>query len=63
MVSCPTYGSYFKHFLDSREQVFLPFVSWSDMLYQFGRALIPPDPVKVMARFLADRRGGVNEVV
>ncbi len=40
-------GSYFKHFLDSREQALLPIVMWSDMLHQGGGTFIAPDSVRV----------------
>jgi len=53
-------GSYFKHFLDSREQALLPIVLWSDMLHQGGGTFISPDSVRVMARYLMDRPEGVN---
>lgn len=53
-------GSYFKHFLDSREQALLPIVMWSDMLHQGGGTFIAPDSVRVMARYLAEHPEGVN---
>ena len=53
-------GSYFKHFLDSREQALLPIVLWSDMLHQGGATFISPDSVKVMARYLMEHPEGVN---
>ena len=53
-------GSYFKHFLDSREQALLPIVLWSDMLHQGGGTFVAPDSVRLMARYLADRPEGVN---
>jgi hypothetical protein len=53
-------GSYFKHFLDSREQALLPRVMWSDMLHQGGGTFIAPDSVRLMARYLAEHPEGVN---
>jgi ectoine hydroxylase-related dioxygenase (phytanoyl-CoA dioxygenase family) len=52
-------GSYFRHFLDSREQALLPIVLWSDMRHQGGGTFIAPDSVRVVARFLAERPEGV----
>lgn len=52
-------GSYFRHFLTSREQALLPIVLWSDMHHQGGATFIAPDSVRVMARFLADHPEGV----
>jgi hypothetical protein len=46
-------GSYFKHFLDSREQALLTIVLWSDMLHQGGGTFVAPDSVRLMARYLA----------
>jgi Phytanoyl-CoA dioxygenase (PhyH) len=53
-------GSYFRHFLDSREQALLPIVLWSDMLHQGGGTFVAPDSVRLMARYLADHPEGVN---
>jgi ectoine hydroxylase-related dioxygenase (phytanoyl-CoA dioxygenase family) len=53
-------GSYFKHFLDSREQALLPIVLWSDMLHQGGGTFVAPDSVRLMARFLASHPEGVK---
>jgi ectoine hydroxylase-related dioxygenase (phytanoyl-CoA dioxygenase family) len=53
-------GSYFKHFLDSREQALLPVVMWSDMLHEGGGTFIAPDSVRLMARYLAEHPEGVN---
>ena len=52
-------GSYFRHFLDSREQALLPIVMWSDMRHQGGATFIAPDSVRVIARLLADHPEGV----
>jgi Phytanoyl-CoA dioxygenase (PhyH) len=52
-------GSYFRHYLDSREQALLPIVMWSDMRHQGGATFIAPDSVRLMARFLADHPEGV----
>lgn len=53
-------GSYFRHFLDSREQALLTIVLWSDMLHQGGGTFIAPDSVRVVARYLADHPEGVH---
>ncbi len=53
-------GSYFKHFLDSREQALLTVVLWSDMLHQGGGTFIAPDSVRLMARYLSQHPEGVN---
>ena len=53
-------GSYFKHFLDSREQALLTIVLWSDMLHQGGGTFISPDSVRVVARQLYQHPEGVN---
>ena len=52
-------GSYFRHFLDSREQALLPIVMWSDMRHQGGATFIAPDSVRIIARKLADHPEGV----
>jgi len=52
-------GSYFRHFLTSREQALLPIVLWSDMHHQGGGTFIAPDSVRIVARFLADHPEGV----
>jgi Phytanoyl-CoA dioxygenase (PhyH) len=53
-------GSYFKHFLDSREQALLTVILWSDMLHQGGGTFIAPDSVRIVARFLAEHPAGVQ---
>ncbi len=53
-------GSYFKHFLDSREQALLTIVLWSDMLHQGGGTFVAPDSVRLMARYLSEHPEGVN---
>jgi len=52
-------GSYFRHFLDSREQALLTVVLWSDMLHQGGGTFIAPDSVRVIARYLYEHPEGV----
>ena len=52
-------GSYFRHFLDSREQALLTVILWSDMRHQGGGTFIAPDSVRVVARFLAEHPEGV----
>jgi len=53
-------GSYFRHFLDSREQALLPIVLWSDMLHQGGGTFIAPDSVRLVARYLYQHPEGVG---
>jgi hypothetical protein len=57
-----TDGGYFRHFLNSREQVLLTILLWSDVAHQGGGTFIAPDSVKHVARFLADRPEGVPSV-
>ena len=52
-------GSYFRHFLDSREQALLTIVLWSDMRHQGGGTFVAPDSVRVVARYLADHPEGI----
>lgn len=52
-------GSYFRHFLDSREQALLTIVLWSDMRHQGGGTFIAPDSVRVIAKLLAEHPEGV----
>ena len=47
-------GSFFRHFLDSREQGLLTIVYWSDVEPQGGGTFIAPDSIKVVARYLAE---------
>lgn len=53
-------GSFFRHFLDSREQALLTVVMWSDMMHQGGGTFVAPDSVRVVARYLADHPEGVH---
>ncbi len=55
-------GGYFRHFLNSREQVLLTVLLWSDVAHQGGGTFIAPDSVKHVARFLADHPEGVPSV-
>jgi hypothetical protein len=52
-------GSYFRHFLDSREQALLTVVLWSDMRHQGGGTFVAPDSVWVVARYLLEHPDGV----
>lgn len=52
-------GSYFRHFLDSREQALLTIVLWSDMRHQGGGTFIAPDSVRAVARYLAAHPEGL----
>jgi hypothetical protein len=52
-------GSYFRHFIDSREQALLTIVMWSDMLHQGGGTFIAPDSVRVIARLLYEHPEGI----
>jgi hypothetical protein len=53
-------GSYFRHFIDSREQALLTIVLWSDMRHQGGGTFIAPDSVRVVARYLYEHPEGVD---
>lgn len=53
-------GSFFRHFLDSREQGLLTIVYWSDVGHMGGGTFIAPDSVAVVARYLADHPEGVD---
>lgn len=53
-------GSYFRHFIDSREQALLTIVLWSDMLHGGGATFIAPDSVRVIARYLYEHPEGVD---
>ncbi len=53
-------GSYFRHFLDSREQSLLTIVLWSDVAPRGGGTFIAPDSVGVVARYLRDHPEGVE---
>ena len=53
-------GSFFRHFLDSREQGLLTIVYWSDVGHKGGGTFIAPDSIKHVARYLADHPEGVD---
>jgi hypothetical protein len=53
-------GSFFRHFLDSREQALLTIVLWSDVGHKGGGTFIAPDSIKHVARYLADHPDGVK---
>lgn len=53
-------GSFFRHFLDSREQGLLTIVYWSDVGPQGGGTFIAPDSIAVVARYLADHPEGIE---
>jgi hypothetical protein len=53
-------GSYFRHFLDSREQSLLTIVPWSDVHPRGGGTFIAPDSIGVVARHLRDHPEGVE---
>ncbi|UCH26013.1 MAG: phytanoyl-CoA dioxygenase family protein [Trueperaceae bacterium] len=53
-------GSFFRHFLDSREQALLTVVYWSDVAHKGGGTFIAPDSIKHVARFLRDHPEGVE---
>jgi hypothetical protein len=53
-------GSYFKHFLDSREQALLTIIPWSDMRHQGGGTFVAPDSVRIVARYLYEHPQGVQ---
>jgi hypothetical protein len=52
-------GSYFRHFVDSREQALLTIVLWSDMLHKGGATFIAPDSVRVIAKLLYEHPEGI----
>lgn len=53
-------GSFFRHFLDSREQGLLTVVYWSNVGHKGGGTFIAPDSIKHVARYLADHPEGVD---
>ena len=53
-------GSYFRHFLDSREQALLVVLLWSDVAPRGGGTFFAPDSVPVVARYLAQRPRGAG---
>ncbi len=53
-------GSFFRHFLDSREQGLLTIVYWSDVLPMGGGTFIAPDSIAVVARYLAEHPEGID---
>ncbi len=53
-------GSFFRHFLDSREQALLTIVYWSDVAHEGGGTFIAPDSIGVIARYLAAHPEGVD---
>ena len=53
-------GSFFRHFLDSREQALLTIVYWSDVGHKGGGTFIAPDSIGVVAQYLADHPEGVD---
>ena len=52
-------GSFFRHFLDSWEQVLLVIVLWSDIEHKGGGTFIAPDSIKKMAKFFLEHPEGV----
>lgn len=53
-------GDFFRHFLDSPEQGLLTLVCWTDVQHTGGGTFVAADSVPVIARFLAERPGGVH---
>jgi hypothetical protein len=53
-------GSFFRHFLDSREQGLLTVVYWSDVAHKGGGTFLAPDSIAVVARYLAEHPEGVD---
>jgi hypothetical protein len=53
-------GSFFRHFLDSREQALLTIVFWSDVKHRGGGTFIAPDSIRVVAEFLREHPEGVE---
>lgn len=54
-------GSFFRHFLDSREQGLLTIVYWSDVVHKGGGTFVAPDSIKVVAEYLAAHPEGVDD--
>ena len=54
-------GSFFRHFLDSREQGLLTIVYWSDVVHKGGGTFVAPDSIKVVAQYLAAHPEGVDD--
>ncbi len=54
-------GSFFRHFLDSREQGLLTIVYWSDVVHKGGGTFVAPDSIKVVADYLAAHPEGVDD--
>lgn len=54
-------GSFFRHFLDSREQGLLTIVYWSDVVHKGGGTFVAPDSIKVVAKYLAEHPEGVDD--
>jgi hypothetical protein len=52
-------GDFFRHFLNSPEQGLLTLVLWSDVRHQGGATFAAADSVGPVARYLAERPGGV----
>jgi hypothetical protein len=53
-------GSYFRHFLDSREQALLTILLWSDVEHRGGGTFFAADSVPVVASYLRDHPEGVT---
>lgn len=53
-------GSYFRHYLDSREQSLLTVLLWSDVEPRGGGTFLATDSVPVVARYLRDHPEGVE---
>lgn len=54
-------GSFFRHFLDSREQGLLTIVYWSDVVHKGGGTFVAPDSIKVVAEYLAAHPEGIDD--
>lgn len=53
-------GSYFRHFLDSREQSLLTVLLWSDVAPRGGGTFLATDSIPVVAKHLFDHPEGVE---
>lgn len=53
-------GSFFRHFLDSREQALLTTLYWTDVEHQGGGTLIVPDSIPHVARYLLEHPQGID---
>ena len=53
-------GSFFRHFLDSREQALLTTLYWTDVESQGGATLLVPDSIPHVAKYLLEHSDGID---